>query len=253
MDALFSEFSIKALTLPNRIVMPSVASFLIGTDGSISTRAVEHYRRRAAGGPAMVIIEACAVSPEGIVSPNQARIHHDRFIAGLAEIAAAIRSEGSVPAVQLHHGGRQTPARVIKQKPVAPSALPCPTIRGDVQPLGIEGIRSLVEMLPRLGAGMEAMTRKLLLKRLKVLDARLLTECRLEKVAPDGVWITDGDARQRMLPADKVLIAVGTRADNRLYQEIRDIGCEVYQIGDCRTPQDAKAAIYEGAVLGRQI
>lgn len=145
MEALFSEFAIGNLVLSNRIVMPSLASFMIGTDGSISPAAVEHYRRRAAGGPAMVIIEACAVSPEGIVSPNQARIFHDRFIDGLAEIAAAIRTEGSIPAVQIHHGGRQTPARVIKQKPLAPSPLPCPTIRGEVTPLDIDGIRSLVK------------------------------------------------------------------------------------------------------------
>ena len=167
--------------------MPSLASFMIGADGSISSAAVEHYRRRAAGGPAMVIIEACAVSPEGIVSPNQARIHHDRFVDGLAEIAAAIRKEGSIPAIQLHHG------------------------------------------------------------------VRLFTECRLEKVAPDGAWIADKEHRRRLIRASKVLIAVGTRPDNRLFDEISGAGCEIHMIGDCRKPRDAKAAIYESAVLARRI
>ena len=125
--------------------MPALASFLIGNDGSISDETVEHYRRRAAGGPAVVIMEACAVSPEGIVSAHQAVIYDDRFVDGLSKIARAMKEEGSVPAIQIHHGGRQTSAKVINRKPLAPSPLPCPTIHGEVEPLTIEGIQLLVK------------------------------------------------------------------------------------------------------------
>ena len=125
--------------------MPALASFMIGIDGSISDATVEHYRRRAAGGPAMVIMEACAVSPEGMVSSHQAVIHDDRFIDGLSKIARAMQEEGSVPAIQIHHGGRQTSVKVINRKPVAPSPLPCPTIRGEVEPLTIDAIQQLVQ------------------------------------------------------------------------------------------------------------
>lgn len=144
MEMLFSPFTVKGCRLSNRIVMPGLASFLIGSDGAIDERTVEHYRRRASGGPAMVIVEACAVSPEGIVSPHQARIYDDRFIEGLSRIAGAMKSEGAVPAVQIHHGGRQTSAKVIGQRPLAPSPLPCPSIRGEVEPLTCEGIQDLV-------------------------------------------------------------------------------------------------------------
>ena len=145
MDQLFSPFTVKKISLKNRIVMPSVASFLIGDDGRINKATIEHYRRRAAGGPAMVIMEACAVSPEGIVSPHQPVIYADRYIEGLSKIAAAIKEEGAVPALQIHHGGRQTSAKVIHRKPLAPSPLPCPAIRGDVEPLTVDGIRNLVK------------------------------------------------------------------------------------------------------------
>ena len=144
MKHLFTPFQIKNLTLKNRIVLPPLASFLIEKGGGITDRAVEHYRRRAAGGPAMVIMEACAVSPEGVVSENQARIDGDRLIEGLARIAEAIRAEGAVPAIQIHHAGRQTSAKVIKRLPMAPSPLPCPAIRGDVAPLTVEQIQDLV-------------------------------------------------------------------------------------------------------------
>jgi 2,4-dienoyl-CoA reductase-like NADH-dependent reductase (Old Yellow Enzyme family)/thioredoxin reductase len=125
--------------------MPALASFLVGEDGGISDATVEHYRRRAAGGPAMVIMEACAVSPEGVVSTHQSVIYDDRFTEGLSRIAKAIKEEGAVPAVQIHHGGRQTSVKVINCKPLAPSPLPCPTIRGEVEPLSIDGIQRLVQ------------------------------------------------------------------------------------------------------------
>ena len=36
MDKLFSPFTVKHINLKNRIVMPPLASFLIGDDGSIT-------------------------------------------------------------------------------------------------------------------------------------------------------------------------------------------------------------------------
>jgi len=144
LEYLFAPFEIKGRHLTNRIVMPGLASFLTENDGSMGDKTVEHYRKRAAGGPAMVIVEACAVSPDGVVSPNQARICDDRFIEGLSRIARVMRSEGAIPAIQIHHCGRQTPARVIKRKPVAPSNLPCPTISGDVEPLSVDRIQEIV-------------------------------------------------------------------------------------------------------------
>jgi 2,4-dienoyl-CoA reductase-like NADH-dependent reductase (Old Yellow Enzyme family)/NADPH-dependent 2,4-dienoyl-CoA reductase/sulfur reductase-like enzyme len=145
MHSLFTPFQIRGVKLENRIVMPALASFLIEDDGSITEKTVEHYRLRAAGGPAMVIMEACAVSLEGVVSPHQARIYDDRFLEGLSKIAKVMKTEGAVPALQVHHGGRQTSVKVIKRKPLAPSPLPCPVIHGEVEPLTTEGIQALVK------------------------------------------------------------------------------------------------------------
>jgi 2,4-dienoyl-CoA reductase-like NADH-dependent reductase (Old Yellow Enzyme family)/thioredoxin reductase len=144
LESLFSPFQIRGCQLNNRIVMPPLASFLIENDGSVTDKTVEHYRKRASGGPAMVIVEAHATSPEGIVSLHQARICEDRYIEGLSRIASVIRSEGAVPAIQLHHAGRQTSIKVIKRKPLAPSNLPCPTIKGEVEPLTKSEIQRIV-------------------------------------------------------------------------------------------------------------
>ena len=125
--------------------MPGLASFLIESDGSYSDRTVEHYRLRAAGGPSMIIVEAHGVAPEGIVSSHQARIYEDRFIKDISKVASVIKAEGAIPAIQIHHAGRQVPFRVIKRKPFSPSQLPCPAIKGDVEPLTIEGIQKVIK------------------------------------------------------------------------------------------------------------
>ena len=142
---LFSTFTLKNLQLKNRIVLPPLASFLIKRGGGITEATVEHYKQRAAGGPAMVIMEACAVSSEGVVSANQARIDEDRHLEGLSRLAAAIKSEGAVAAIQIHHAGRQTSPKVIGRNPLAPSPLPCPTIRGDVEPMTLGGIGEIID------------------------------------------------------------------------------------------------------------
>ncbi len=124
--------------------MPGLASFLIENDGSYSEKTIEHYRLRAAGGPAMIIMEAHGVAPEGVVSNHQARIYDDRFIRDISKAAAVIKNEDCIPAIQIHHAGRQVPARIINRKPFAPSSLPCPAIKGEVEPLSIENIERIV-------------------------------------------------------------------------------------------------------------
>jgi 2,4-dienoyl-CoA reductase-like NADH-dependent reductase (Old Yellow Enzyme family)/thioredoxin reductase len=144
MQKLFSPFSLKNCHLKNRIVMPGLASFLIENDGSYSEKTIEHYRLRAAGGPAMIIMEAHGVAPEGVVSNHQARLYDDKFVKDISIAAKVIKNEGCIPAIQIHHAGRQVPSRVINHKPYAPSQLPCPSIKGEVEPLSLKGIEKIV-------------------------------------------------------------------------------------------------------------
>lgn len=143
---LFSSFELRGLSLKNRIVMPPMGVFLVESDGSVTDRTLEYYRRRAQGGASMVMVEASAVAPEGIVSHHQMRIFHDRFVPGLARIAQVIKEGGARAAIQIHHAGRQTSAKVIGRPPLAPSPLACPSIRGDVEVLNREGIHRIVSL-----------------------------------------------------------------------------------------------------------
>ena len=112
---------------------------------------------------------------------------------------------------------------------------------------------TIVEMLPKVGKQLESMTRKVLLKRLKSRGVQMLTETRVKRVEDNGVVVVDKEENEMFLEADRVIIAIGTRPDNTLYEQIKSKGYEIHRIGDCLEPRSAKAAIYEGAVLGRSI
>ncbi len=145
LSRLFSPFSIRGLKLKNRIVMPPMGVFLVDEEGFVTDDTLAYYRRRARGGAGMIMVEASAVAPEGIVSHHQMRIYDDAYIPGLRRIAEVIKEGGARAAIQIHHAGRQTSSRVIGRPPLAPSPLKCPTIRGEVEVLTTEAIARIVK------------------------------------------------------------------------------------------------------------
>jgi 2,4-dienoyl-CoA reductase (NADPH2) len=112
---------------------------------------------------------------------------------------------------------------------------------------------TVIEMLPKIGSGMEAVTKKVILKQLKKNKAVMLTDTRLVKIEENGVVVVNKDREEKFIEAERVVIAVGTKPDTRLYDKIKSLGYEIHQIGDCLEPRSAKDAIYDSAVLGRAI
>jgi pyruvate/2-oxoglutarate dehydrogenase complex dihydrolipoamide dehydrogenase (E3) component len=112
---------------------------------------------------------------------------------------------------------------------------------------------TVVEILPKIGSGLEAMTKKVLLQKLKAHNVQIMTETRLAQIEDDGVSVLDKDGMRLFIEAQKVIIAIGTRPDKTLYEKIKSLGYEIHQIGDCLEPRTAKVAIFESAVLGRKI
>jgi 2,4-dienoyl-CoA reductase-like NADH-dependent reductase (Old Yellow Enzyme family) len=106
MSALFTPFSLRSLTLPNRIGIPPMCQYS-ATDGRAGDWHLQHYASRAVGGAGLVIVEASAVLPEGRISPGDLGIWDEAQMAPLARIAAAIADQGAVPAIQLAHAGRK--------------------------------------------------------------------------------------------------------------------------------------------------
>lgn len=112
---------------------------------------------------------------------------------------------------------------------------------------------TIVEILPKIGAPLESITKKLLIRKLKDNNVEIRTGSKLIRVEDNGAVIAGKDGTQILIEASKVVTAVGSKPDNRLYDQIKSLGYEIHQIGDCLEPRSAKAAIYEGGVLGRSI
>jgi 2,4-dienoyl-CoA reductase-like NADH-dependent reductase (Old Yellow Enzyme family)/thioredoxin reductase len=117
---LLEPISFAGLTVKNRVVMPPMGMGYCHEDGSVSDRVINYYKRRAAGGVGMIVVENCIVDPDVLGVGPELNLFDDRFIPGLARLVEAVKPYGCVVGLQLNHMGRQT----TLGKPVAPSPLP---------------------------------------------------------------------------------------------------------------------------------
>lgn len=121
---LFSPMKIKSLELTNRVVMPPMGTNLGNPDGTVSEANLAYIKRRAKGGPGLIITEISAVHPSGSAIANELGSYDDRFIPGLKKIADAVHAAGTKVALQLHHAGRESLYLLQAGKAVAPSSIP---------------------------------------------------------------------------------------------------------------------------------
>jgi NADPH-dependent 2,4-dienoyl-CoA reductase/sulfur reductase-like enzyme len=112
---------------------------------------------------------------------------------------------------------------------------------------------TVVEMLSEIGEGLETMTKKVLLAKLKEFNVKILTETKLMRIESAGAVVVRENGNEILIEAERVILATGTRPCNHLYQRVKSLGYEIHRIGDCLEARNAKAAIYEGTVLGRAL
>lgn len=127
---VFSPLTIKGVTVANRIVMPPMGTNLGNADGTVSEENIAYMKRRAKGGPGLIITEITGVHPNGVVSPHQLGAYDDRFIPGLARLVKVAHEAGAKIAMQIHHCGRESLYLLKQGKAMAPSAIPSIVFRG---------------------------------------------------------------------------------------------------------------------------
>ena len=106
MSQLFSPFKLRELTFKNRVFVSPMCQYT-SEDGMPNEWHMVHLGSRAVGGAAMVMTEASAVTPEGRISPEDAGIWSDAHAVAWRPIAAFIKAQGAVAAIQLAHAGRK--------------------------------------------------------------------------------------------------------------------------------------------------
>jgi 2,4-dienoyl-CoA reductase-like NADH-dependent reductase (Old Yellow Enzyme family) len=156
MAHLFEPFTLRGLTLRNRIAVPPMCQYA-ARDGLAGDWHFVHYGTRAVGGAALIIVEATAVVPEGRISPADLGLWDDGQIEPLARIVRFAQEQGCPLAVQLAHAGRKAsvgrgweaqrtlPAEQGGWPVVGPSPIPFSPEHATPAELDADGIRRVVE------------------------------------------------------------------------------------------------------------
>ncbi len=110
MSALFSPFTLRSVTLRNRIGVSPMCQYS-SVDGFATDWHVVHLGGFATGGAGLVICEATGVLPEGRISPYDLGIWKDEHVPMLQRITHFVRAQGAVPGIQLAHAGRKASTR----------------------------------------------------------------------------------------------------------------------------------------------
>lgn len=104
-----------------------------------------------------------------------------------------------------------------------------------------------------VGTGLGKTTRWAVLATLKRQGVDMLTEIEYKAITPEGVLLTHA-GKEKLIPADTVIVAAGSTSNNRLFQELQG-ALPVYLIGGAKEAGelDAKRAILEGTLVARMI
>jgi NADPH2 dehydrogenase len=120
MSLLFEPFSVRNITLKNRIVMAPMCMYEANEDGFVRPFHVVHYASRAMGGVGCILLEATAVHPQGRITAQDLGIWSDAHIDGLKQITEQIKAYGTVAGIQLAHAGRKA---TVEGETFGPSAI----------------------------------------------------------------------------------------------------------------------------------
>ncbi|MEM2205425.1 MAG: FAD-dependent oxidoreductase [Candidatus Hadarchaeales archaeon] len=111
---------------------------------------------------------------------------------------------------------------------------------------------TLLEMLEKVAGDVGITTRWILRENLKKGGVRIFTSTKVKEIRPEGVVATRGEVEE-VFPADSVVLAVGSRPNSGLVEELRDKVEELYLVGDCLQPRKALDAIHEGWEVGLKL
>ena len=104
LDALFSPFTIKGLTLPNRIVMaPMTRSF--SPNGIPTSDVAAYYRRRAEGGVGLIVTEGTVVERPAARNDANVPVFHGEALPEWKSVVEEVHAAGGLIAPQIWHVG----------------------------------------------------------------------------------------------------------------------------------------------------
>jgi 2,4-dienoyl-CoA reductase-like NADH-dependent reductase (Old Yellow Enzyme family) len=151
LDHLLAPLELGPATLPCRIVSTSHQTTLVA-DHLPTEDFVAYQEVRAAGAAGLIVMEAVAVAPSGLLTGHTLAGYFDSTAEGYRRIAAAVRPHGTKLFVQLFHGGREVISSAPRAEVVSASARPSQRFQTEPRALRTEEVEELVASYARCAA-----------------------------------------------------------------------------------------------------
>lgn len=119
---LFDAFTVKDLTLKNRVMMSPMCQYSVwDEDGKPNEWHYVHYISRAVGGAGLIMMEMTDVDPNGRITVRDLGLWSDDQIPAFRRIVEQVHSYGAKIGIQIAHAGRKSTSPSLRV--VAPSAI----------------------------------------------------------------------------------------------------------------------------------
>lgn len=151
LEHLFRPLQIGPVELPSRVVSPSHQTTLVH-DHLPTEEFVAYQEARAAGGVGLIIMEAVAIAPAGLLTSHTIGGYLDGTVAAYRRIAGAVQVHGTRLFVQLFHGGRELLASAPRPVAVSSSALPSHRYHSEPRALRTSEVEETIRAYGRCAA-----------------------------------------------------------------------------------------------------
>lgn len=143
LDHLLAPLELGPATLRNRIVSTSHQTTLVA-DHLPTEDFLAYQGARAVGGAGLIVMEAVAVAPSGLLTSHTLAGYFDSTAEGYRRVAAAVQPHGTKLFVQLFHGGREVISSAPRPEVVSASARPSQRFQTEPRALRTDEVEDLV-------------------------------------------------------------------------------------------------------------
>src|SRR6478672_3862588 len=151
LDRLFSPLQLGPIEIRNRVVSTSHQTSLVH-DHLPSDDLIAYHRARAAGGAGLIVVEATAVHPTGLLTAHTVGGYLPEIVPVWRRMSEAVHEHGTRLMCQLFHGGREMIASGTRPPAVAPSSIPSARFKTEPRALTRAEIAEMLEGYRRAAA-----------------------------------------------------------------------------------------------------
>ena len=112
---------------------------------------------------------------------------------------------------------------------------------------------TLVEMLEEIASDLVAHLKHYLSKRLAEKGVTILTSTKVKELGKGYALVEDASGTGKIDGFDAIVLAVGSKANDRITKSLEGKVPELYVIGDASEPREALEAVYEGEEIALKI